>query len=288
MPIVIKNVSKRYSRAKVNALEDICTEIPEGNFGLLGENGAGKSTLLKILATVSVLDSGKVCYDEYDIAKDTGAVRDMLGYLPQKFDFFEKLTVYEMLEYIALLKGIDANCVRAEIMNLLEDFNLSEKENVVIGKLSGGMKQRVAIAQALLGNPKYVILDEPTVGLDPTERLRFRNVLNNLKKKANIILSTHIISDIAMMCENVGIMKAGKIIYCGPVVELLKKVEGKVFAEVVPNDSEINEEQYGKIISLNRKKEGLEVRYIAENGTNKVVPTLEDAYFYMTNMDEGF
>ena len=157
----------------------------------------------------------------------------------------------------------------------------------MISKLSGGMKQRVAIAQALLGNPKYVILDEPTVGLDPTERLRFRNVLNNRKKETNIILSTHIISDIAMMCENVGIMKAGKIIYCGPVVDLLKKVDGKVFAEIVPDDSEIKEEKYGKIISLNRKQEGLEVRYIAESGTNKVIPTLEDAYFYMTNMNEG-
>jgi ABC-type multidrug transport system ATPase subunit len=287
MSIVIKNVSKRYSRAKVNALENICTEIPEGNFGLLGENGAGKSTLLKILATVSGLDKGEVYYDEYDIAKDTVSVRDMLGYLPQKFDFFEKLTVYEMLEYIALLKGVSANSIRSEIESLLEDFNLSEKENVVISKLSGGMKQRVAIAQALLGNPKYVILDEPTVGLDPTERLRFRNVLNNRKKETNIILSTHIISDIAMMCENVGIMKAGKIIYCGPVVDLLKKVDGKVFAEIVPDDSEIKEENYGKIISLNRKQEGLEVRYIAESGTNKVIPTLEDAYFYMTNMNEG-
>ena len=126
MSIVIKNVSKRYSRAKVNALENICTEIPNGKFGLLGENGAGKSTLLKILATVSGLDKGEVYYDEYDIAKDTVSVRDMLGYLPQKFDFFEKLTVYEMLEYIALLKGVSANSIRSEIESLLEDFNLSE------------------------------------------------------------------------------------------------------------------------------------------------------------------
>ena len=191
MSIVIKNLSKQYNMGKTKALDNICTKIPEGTFGLLGENGAGKSSLLKILATVSVVDKGKVYYDNFDIAKDTSSIRSMIGYLPQKFDFFEKLTVYEMLEYIALLKGISG--VKTQILDLLNEFNLKEKENVMISKLSGGMKQRVAIAQALLGNPKYVILDEPTVGLDPTERLRFRNILNNRKQKTNIILSTQYI-----------------------------------------------------------------------------------------------
>ena len=239
MSIVIKNLSKQYNMGKTKALDNICTKIPEGTFGLLGENGAGKSSLLKILATVSVVDKGKVYYDNFDIAKDTSSIRSMIGYLPQKFDFFEKLTVYEMLEYIALLKGISG--VKTQILDLLNEFNLKEKENVMISKLSGGMKQRVAIAQALLGNPKYVILDEPTVGLDPTERLRFRNILNNRKQKTNIILSTHIISDVAMLCENIGVMKAGKIVYCGSVDTLLKKVENRVFVENVRSDSEIFE-----------------------------------------------
>lgn len=285
MSIVIKNLSKQYNMGKTKALDNICTKIPEGTFGLLGENGAGKSSLLKILATVSVVDKGKVYYDNFDIAKDTSSIRSMIGYLPQKFDFFEKLTVYEMLEYIALLKGISG--VKTQILDLLNEFNLKEKENVMISKLSGGMKQRVAIAQALLGNPKYVILDEPTVGLDPTERLRFRNILNNRKQKTNIILSTHIISDVAMLCENIGVMKAGKIVYCGSVDTLLKKVENRVFVENVRSDSEIFEEYYGKIISLIRKPEGIEIRYIAESGNNNVKPTLEDAYFYVINMNEG-
>ncbi|MBQ4524142.1 MAG: ATP-binding cassette domain-containing protein [Lachnospiraceae bacterium] len=285
MPIVIEKLSKKYNNGRVNALAEISTVIPEGTFGLLGENGAGKSSLLRILATISTLDKGKVTYDSYDIVNDTGMIRNMIGYLPQKFDFFEKLTVYEMLEYIALLKGIKN--YKDEIMSLIEDFNLKEKENVKISKLSGGMKQRVAIAQALLGNPKYVILDEPTVGLDPTERLRFRNVLNKRKQNSNLIISTHIISDVAMMCENVGIMKAGKIIFCDSVENLLKKVENKVFIETVSNNSVIDEKKYNKIISILRKPEGLEIRYIAEEGENSVMPTLEDAYFYMINLNEG-
>lgn len=183
MSIIIKNLSKRYYKSNVDALNDINTVIPDGTFGLIGENGAGKSSLLRILATVSPLETGQVLYDNYDIGKNTNDIRHMLGYLPQKFDFFEKLTIYEMLEYIAMLKGV--KFYRTEIMSLVEEFNLKGKENCKISKLSGGMKQRVAIAQALLGTPRYVILDEPTVGLDPTERLRFRNILNKRKQKSN-------------------------------------------------------------------------------------------------------
>ncbi|GFI22437.1 ABC transporter ATP-binding protein NatA [Lachnospiraceae bacterium] len=285
MPILIQNLSKQYNKGKVNALSEINTIIPEGTFGLLGENGAGKSSLLKILATISAMDKGKVSYDEYDIVKNTDTIRNIIGYLPQRFDFFEKLTVYEMLEYIALLK--ETSNYKDEILGLIEEFNLSGKENFKISKLSGGMKQRVAIAQALLGSPKYVILDEPTVGLDPTERLRFRNILNKRKQQFNLILSTHIISDVAMMCDNVGIMKTGKIIYNGSVQNLLKKVEGKIFVEMVSNDSDIDEKKHNKIISVIRKPEGLEIRYIAEDGQYSVMPTLEDAYFYMINLNEG-
>ncbi|MBR6402656.1 MAG: ATP-binding cassette domain-containing protein [Eubacterium sp.] len=285
MSIIVKNLSKNYNGGKVKALKDISMEIPEGTFGLLGENGAGKSSLLRIMATVSVMDKGEVTYDDQDIVKNTGSVRNMMGYLPQKFDFFEKLTVYEMLEYIALLKGMK-NC-REEILELIEEFNLKDKEKVPICKLSGGMKQRVAIAQSLLGDPKYVILDEPTVGLDPTERLRFRNILNRRRKKTNMIISTHIISDVDMLCENVGIMKAGEMIFCGSVKDVLKKVENKIFVEETSDDHEIKEDDYHRIISVTRKSKGLEIRYAAESGANPVAPTLEDAYFYMMNIDRG-
>lgn len=286
MSITIKDLSKRYYRGNVKALNEINTVIPDGTFGLLGENGAGKSSLLKILATVSPLEKGKIIFDNYDIEKNTDEIRHILGYLPQKFDFFEKMTVYEMLEYIAMLKGIKG--YKAEIMSLIKEFNLEGKENSKINKLSGGMKQRVAIAQALLGTPKYVILDEPTVGLDPTERLRFRNILNKRKQTVNFIISTHIISDIAMMCENIGIMKAGRMVYCGSVEQLLKLVEGKIAVETVASDYEIDETKYHKIISILRKKEALEIRYISEEKETEkmVMPTIEDAYFYITNLKE--
>lgn len=290
MAITITDLSKKYYKNNKNAIDNINAVIPNGFFGLLGENGAGKSSLLKILATVAPMQQGTIRFNEiedYDIVEDIGEIRNMLGYLPQKFDFFEKLTVYEMLDYVGMLKGIEKR--KETILDLLEEFNLSDKVNCKICRLSGGMKQRVAIAQALMGNPKYIILDEPTVGLDPTERLRFRNIISK-RSDCNIIISTHIISDISLLCDNIGIMKAGKLVYCGSVDSLLEKVEGKVYVGTVEAGKGIDLEKYGKIISILRKKNLMELRFISNEDLKgkyeTAIPTLEDAYFYITNLEE--
>ena len=224
MSIVIKNLSKQYNMGKTKALDNICTKIPEGTFGLLGENGAGKSSLLKILATVSVVDKGKVYYDNFDIAKDTSSIRSMIGYLPQKFDFFEKLTVYEMLEYIALLKGISG--VKTQILDLLNEFNLKEKENVMISKLSGGMKQRVAIAGVMAMRPKCIVLDEPTAMLDPNGRKDVLKAVRELNEKegVTVILITHYMEEV-IEADQVFVMDKGHVVMHGTPKEVFSQEE---------------------------------------------------------------
>ncbi len=288
MSIQIKNLSKKYENNKFKSLDNVNLKISNGIFGLIGENGAGKTTLLKTLATQLKVESGEVNVFEYELPKDTQKVRSILGYLPQDIDFFNHLTVFEMLDYIGLLKNIKEEEERKkQIDKLLLQFNLSEKRNTQVSSLSGGMKQRLGIAQCLLGDSKLIILDEPTVGLDPIERLRFRNIINEIAKDKIIIVSTHIISDIAMMCENLAIIKKGKILYSGSTDELLEKLGDKVCVDIVDSNIEINDAKYKQIISITRKKGKLEVRFIEEtnNTYQHVEPTLEDAYFYMANKE---
>lgn len=291
MNVEIKNVSKKYFKSKSKSLNNVNMSITKGIFGLLGENGAGKTTLLKTLATVMPVQEGAISIYGDDITKDVEKIRKYIGYLPQEFDFFESLTVYEMLEYIALLKNVEAGNREEEITSLIHQFNLQDKTNSKIKSLSGGMKQRLAIAQALLGDSKLVILDEPTVGLDPNERLRFRNIINEKSSNRTIIISTHIISDIAMLCDNIGIMKKGQVVYCGPVDKLLEIVEGKIYVDKLQIHEEIDRSKYKKVISILRKKNTVEVRFIndtpLESTYEMVTPTLEDAYFYITFLDEG-
>lgn len=291
MNIEIKNVSKKYLKSKHNSLDNINMSISKGIFGLLGENGAGKTTLLKTLATVLPVQDGVISIGGQDITKNVEKVRKHIGYLPQKFDFFESLTVYEMLDYIALLKNVKAKEREHEITSMIQQFNLQDKKNSKIKTLSGGMKQRLAIAQSLLGDSKLVILDEPTVGLDPNERLRFRNIINLKSNERTIIISTHIISDIAMLCDNVGILKKGKIVYCGSIDNLLELVDGKIYVDKLDIHDEVDIKKYKKIISILRKKTTVEVRFILDTSSDsiykQVTPTLEDAYFYIMSLEEG-
>lgn len=291
MNIEIKNVSQKYIRNKKKSLDNVNMSITKGIFGLLGENGAGKTTLLKTLATVMPLQDGTINIEGHDIRKDIEKIRKFIGYLPQKFDFFENLTVYEMLDYIALLKNVKEEEREYEIKMLIQQFNLQDKTNSKIRSLSGGMKQRLAIAQSLLGDSKLVILDEPTVGLDPNERLRFRNIINEKSSERTIIISTHIISDIAMLCNNIGIMKGGKVVYCGSIDDLLELVEGKIYVDRLNTQDEIDRAKYKKTISILRKKNTVEVRFILDTpltaNYEQVTPTLEDAYFYIMFLDEG-
>ncbi len=291
MNIEIKNVSQKYFKSKNKSLDNVNMSITKGVFGLIGENGAGKTTLLKMLATVMPVQDGTISIDGDDITKDTEKIRKYIGYLPQKFDFFESITVYEMLDYIALLKNVKTEDREHEIKLLIHQFNLQDKINSKINSLSGGMKQRLAIAQSLLGDSKLVILDEPTVGLDPNERLRFRNIINEKSIEHTIIISTHIISDIAMLCNNIAIMKKGKVFYCGSIDNLLELVEGKIYVDKLHINDKIDRTKYKKIISIFRKKNTVEVRFILDtplvHAYKKVTPTLEDAYFYIMSLDEG-
>lgn len=288
MGIEVSNLSKTYEGNKFKSLDNVSLKIPNGIFGLIGENGAGKTTLLKTLATQLKVESGKVRIFDCCLPNDTKKVRSILGYLPQDIDFFNHLTVFEMLDYIGLLKNIkQAEERKQQIETLLLQFNLNDKRNTKVSSLSGGMKQRLGIAQCLLGNSRLIILDEPTVGLDPMERLRFRNIINEIAKSRIIIVSTHIISDIAMMCENLAIIKKGKVLYSGSIDGVLEKLSNKVCVDIVDNNMEIDHAKYKQIISITRKKKKLEVRFIDEtnNTYQHVEPTLEDAYFYMVNKE---
>lgn len=292
MNIDIHNISKRYLKSESKALDNIDIYISKGIFGLIGENGAGKTTLLKTLATLIPIQEGTIKFNGEDLTKNIEKFRSKIGYLPQSFDFFEGLTIYEMLDYVATLKGVKAEKRNYEVTLLIKQFGLEHKTHSIMKKLSGGMKQRVAIAQTLLGDSELIILDEPTVGLDPNERLRFRNIINEKSEECTILISTHIISDIAMMCNNVGIMKEGKMLYCGDIEKLLKSVEGKIFVDSLNINDEIDKTKYKKIISIMRKKNKIEVRFIKGETNNfnytEVTATLEDAYFYVMFVEDGF
>ena len=292
MNIKITNLSKKYLKSKTKCLNDINVSINEGVYGLLGENGAGKTSLLKTIATILPIQTGNIQVDGKNYNDSIQEIRNIIGYLPQKFEFFNNLTVYETLDYILSLKKMKDNPQnrRKEIYEIIEKINLQEKINSKINNLSGGMKQRLAIAQALIGNSKLIILDEPTVGLDPGERLRFRNLINEYEKNRIIIISTHIISDISILCENIGVMKKGKLIYSGLITNLLEKIEGKIFIDEIFDINDMNKKIYKNLISVTRKKNKLELRFFLEHFNKnedkcliEVSPTLEDAYFYLMN-----
>lgn len=292
MNIKITNLSKKYLKSKTKCLNDINVSINEGVYGLLGENGAGKTSLLKTIATILPIQTGNIQVDGKNYNDSIQEIRNIIGYLPQKFEFFNNLTVYETLDYILSLKKMKDNPQnrRKEIYEIIEKINLQEKINSKINNLSGGMKQRLAIAQALIGDSKLIILDEPTVGLDPGERLRFRNLINEYEKNRIIIISTHIISDISILCENIGVMKKGKLIYSGLITSLLEKIEGKIFIDEISDINDMNKKIYKNLISVTRKKNKLELRFFLEHFNKnedkcliEVSPTLEDAYFYLMN-----
>src|SRR6185503_3297678 len=223
MKISIQDISKRYNKDKY-ALKDFSLTIETGILGLLGPNGAGKSTLMKIIATISQPTSGTIELDGTNIQKDPDHIRKVLGYLPQDFGVYANLNAYEFLEYIAAMKGVGGSGLRKRVEALLEGVNLTESAKLPIGTYSGGMKQRIGIAQALLNDPKVLIFDEPTVGLDPEERMRFRNLISDLAQTSIIILSSHIVSDIETIADEVAIMQGGTLITTGTQAAVIKQV----------------------------------------------------------------
>ena len=283
MKLTIEHVGKQY-RGNRWGLRDFNLESGPGVLGLLGPNGAGKSTLMRILATITRPSEGKVTWNGIDIARDPNAVRAILGYLPQDFGVYPHLNAIEFLTYLAALKGLNGKIARGRIDELLQVVNLVEARKRPLGSYSGGMKQRVGIAQALLNDPQLLIVDEPTVGLDPEERVRFRNLLTDLSGERLIILSTHIVSDVEATATEIVIASQGKMLTHSTPEALLRLVEGKVWELVVAPDALAQTRERYTVSNTTRRADGVHMRVIAENApaaaVKGVIPTLEDAYLY--------
>jgi len=288
--IEIRNLNKSYPGG-FRALDNIELEITDGMFGLLGPNGAGKSTLMKILVTLLNPSSGDVMIDGKDISKHRREVRKMVGYLPQDFRFFAKLRSWEFLDYAARLAGMNSKIERRRSVDeMLSSVGLFEFRNRMANKLSGGMKRRLGIAQALIGNPSIIIVDEPTTGLDPEERIRFRNLLSDLgRAETIIILSTHIVGDISSTCNQMALLNEGALVYRGTPDLLVEKARGWVWrAEVSQEEYEHLKEEY-PIISTIPSGPGWEIQFVGEKpgslDATAVEPNLEHAYVhYMDNL----
>ena len=290
MELVIDRVGKRY-RGDFWGIKDFDLKLGPGVLGLLGPNGAGKSTLMRILATVSQPTKGTVTWDGKNIAETPNDLRAVLGYLPQAFGVYPNLNAIEFLEYMAATKGMDGKTARRRIHELLELLNLTEAAKRSLGGYSGGMKQRIDIAQALLNDPQLLIVDEPTVGLDPEERVRFRNLLSSISGERIVILSTHIVSDVEATALEIAIIDQGRLLIHDTPEALLREVVGKVWSWVVPSAQlpEVNRKHL--VSGTIRRSDGVHVRAVVESSptpdAESVAPTLEDAYLYRTAGNHG-
>ena len=285
MKIEIQNLNQIYPNGN-HALKNINLELGTGMFGLLGPNGAGKSTLMRILVTLMKPTSGLVTVDGKDIQKHRKELRSMLGYLPQDFRFFTALKTWEFLDYTGSLAGLKNRKERiAEVDRLLDQVGLLEARDRQANRLSGGMKRRLGIAQALIGNPKIIIVDEPTTGLDPDERIKFRNVLSQLSQHdVIIILSTHIVGDISSTCQGMALLNKGEMVYNGSPENLVKHAEGHVFKlNLTPEEYEKVKEQYN-VISTIPVETGWEVQVVTDDVPEydaiPIIPNIEHAYVY--------
>ena len=290
MKLTVENVSKRYGNG-VQALRDFSLQLGPGVLGLLGPNGAGKSTLMSILATITLPSAGRVLWDDgqanVDIAMHPNALRNTLGFLPQDFGVYPNLSAVEFLEYLAAIKGIDGRTAKQRIEELLTLVNLQQAKTRKLGGFSGGMRQRVGIAQALLNDPKLLIVDEPTAGLDPEERVRFRNLISELAHDRIVILSTHIVSDVELTADRIALVGAGQLITCQTPEQLLNSLDGKVWECVVPPEMLSQFKAHHACSGTVRRQDGVHVRVVSDdkpwhNGVS-LPAVLEDAYLYWVN-----
>lgn len=281
----IRNVSKKYGNKFAN--DNINIDIKSGMFGLLGPNGAGKTTLMKMIATITRPTSGEIILDGQLMNNDE-ETRAKIGYLPQEFDMYKNMTAYETLDYLAILSGIRN---RKDLINeTLKKVNMYKERNTKFGAMSGGMKRRIGIAQAIIHDPRVIIVDEPTAGLDPEERIRFRNMLCEIAKDKIVILSTHIVGDIEATCNDIAILNKGKIEFKGTIEEILHMVQGKVYKLSVPmNEVDKIKSQY-LVSSVKFLGNKAEVKILADkidNANVKAVEAdIEDAYLYLMNVSE--
>lgn len=288
MPVIdINNVTKIYKNGVVG-LEDVTFSIGPGVFGLLGHNGAGKTTLMRMIATILRPTSGTITVMGHDTVKKGEAVRRNIGYLPQELSMYANLTALEFVSYMARLKGVTN---AEEALNKLDEVGMAEYRNRKIGQLSGGMKRRVGIAQALVGNPRIVIVDEPTAGLDPEERVRFRGILSRFAgNDRTVILSTHIIEDVHQICSHLAVLRKGRLFFQGPSDSLLDRVRGKVKVVELSSDRDLADlRKRAVVISTTYGSKSLTVRIMDENGRFPQAPvheTLEDAYVYCMGGNE--
>jgi ABC-2 type transport system ATP-binding protein len=277
----LSNLTKTYAGG-VHALQAVNLYIPTGLFGLLGPNGAGKSTLIRTIATLQSPDSGTLQFGDIDVLRDKMALRRVLGYLPQEFGSYPRTSAELMLKHFAALKGIHGADQKAEVERLLVLTNLWEVRNRSVDTYSGGMKQRFGIAQALLGNPRLVIVDEPTAGLDPAERRRFQNLLVEVGQDRVVILSTHLVDDVADLCPRLAIMGQGRILAQGEPAALVASLRGNLWAALLPRADVAALRQQHQVISCRLKSGHMEARVLAPTcppGMEAAVPTLEDVYF---------
>jgi ABC-type multidrug transport system ATPase subunit len=283
MKLIIKNLSKTYANG-VKALNDISLTIPQGMFGLLGPNGAGKSTLMRTIATLQDPDSGTIFLDDINVIENKQAVRERLGYLPQDFGLYPRINAEVMLDHIAQMKGIGSKSERKAIVeNLLQKVNLYSHRKKGLGTYSGGMRQRFGIAQALVGNPSLIIVDEPTAGLDPSERNRFYNLLSEIGENTVVILSTHIVEDVNTLCSNMAIICQGEVLMQGKPADGIASVNGKIYKKSIEkSDLGIYREKYS-VISTKLLEGKLSLRIESEenpgDGFIPVPADLEDVYF---------
>lgn len=284
MELYIENVSKQFK--DMTAVDDVSIHITPGVWGLLGANGAGKTTLMRMIAGIMKPASGKIFYDGIPIDTLKESYRNIFGYLPQEFGFYPEFTVKDYLEYVSVLKGLSPKDSKRRINELLEQMTLSHVKNKKIAKLSGGMKRRVGIAQALLNEPEVLILDEPTSGLDPGERVRFRNLLSEFAHDRIVLISTHIVPDVEYIATQNVVMKGGKFIARGTTEELVRLVDGKVWTTRIPMEHLHEYERRLQIVNIRNEENGqISVRYLAEQpdtcDSQPVAPHLEDLYLWM-------
>ena len=285
--ISLEGLSLRYASG-VQALDGVDLEVQAGLFGLLGPNGAGKTTLMRILTTLLKPTGGTARVFGHDVVRDAGQVRSMLGYLPQDFQTYDQLKAWEVLDYYAILNGMtDRKQRRARIEEVLALVGLADKRNQRAGQFSGGMYRRLGVAQALLTNARLLIFDEPTAGLDPAQRVRFRNFLGELSRDRIVILSTHIVADIGSVCDKLAVLNHGQVEFLGKCRQLADRAEGKVW-QVCVDDAQYEElrSEYA-ITSMIDTDHGLQLRLLSEAQNDpdwqSVVPTLEDAYLWLVN-----
>jgi ABC-2 type transport system ATP-binding protein len=283
MQLEIRNISKTYSNG-VKALDNVSLTIPTGMFGLLGPNGAGKSTLMRSIATLQDVDEGTITLGPIDVLRDIEPVRRMLGYLPQDFGVYPKASAGMLLEHFAALKGLTKSGERRAVVDhLLKLTNLWDVRKKNLGSFSGGMRQRFGIAQALLGDPRLIIVDEPTAGLDPTERLRFHNLLSAIGENIVVILSTHIVDDVSDLCSRMAVISKGEVVLTSDPAEAVARLHGRIWSKIVPRESLAAFQDEHEVISTHLRGGHNVVHVYADqapgSGFEPVTGNLEDVYF---------